>query len=80
MQTGFAAAQAEYAWERSAAPLLNFCRAPQHAADHALTRERALSTDHDALLKKNVEMQDLLQRYENGRFMRLMRRLKKRRD
>jgi hypothetical protein len=72
----FAQARADLTWERAAAPLLAFCRAPARAPDrpHWLPAQ----VDPAELAQTQADVQywrDLAQRYANGRFMRAMRRL-----
>lgn len=72
----FDRARADLTWERAAAPLLAFCRAPTPAPDrHGWLPVQA---DSAALAQAQSDVQywrDLAQRYANGRFMRTMRRL-----
>jgi glycosyltransferase involved in cell wall biosynthesis len=75
----FAAARAELTWERAAAPLIAFCRNPRRAAD-CQTR----SGENSGSVYSNSDLWELLHQereywrklvnaYESGRFIRLMR-------
>ncbi len=83
----FAAARAQLTWERVAQPLIAFCRqprlapdirtmvsAPQAAYDSAV---EALQRERDQLRSERNASHMLVQQYERGRFMRIMRRLQR---
>jgi glycosyltransferase involved in cell wall biosynthesis len=86
----FARARGDLAWERAASPLLAFCQAPRRAADRQSGRATfALAVKADLaghidqlerarrLQEAEVEhLRELVQGYEQGRFIRLMRALK----
>jgi glycosyltransferase involved in cell wall biosynthesis len=68
----FAHARAELNWERAAAPLLAFCRAPRPAPDR-----NVWLADPNQVEKLQAEVarwRDLVTRYEQGRFMRVMQK------
>jgi glycosyltransferase involved in cell wall biosynthesis len=82
----FARARQQYIWERAAAPLAAFCRAPRRAPDRSVWRspqaiEQAAQAAQIADLQQRLAQaqadaarwQDLVQRYEQGRFIRAMR-------
>jgi hypothetical protein len=78
-------------WERAAAPLIAFCQRPQRAADkasgEALGNPLYLRQQAEALREAHQQTQqaqdeaarwrELVGRYERGRFMRMMRWLKR---
>jgi hypothetical protein len=69
----FAQARSELNWERAAAPLAAFCRAPYRAPD----RNGWLPDPHqvERLQAEVNQWRALVARYEQGRFMRAMRGL-----
>ncbi len=78
----FSQARAELTWEHAAQPLIEFCRQPYRAADwpiHACTQSEGI----DAVLQEDVAQRDaeiahlqgLVTGYEQGRFMKVMRRI-----
>ncbi len=72
----FERARADLTWERAAAPLLAFCRAPTRAPDRPDWLPVQVDPAHLAQAQADVQYwRDLAQRYANGRFMRAMRRL-----
>jgi glycosyltransferase involved in cell wall biosynthesis len=98
-QDGFARARAEMTWERTAQPLIEFCRSPVFAADRPAldmhlqggSRQGArpqgpeldelheqIETLHQTAIERDAEiarLRTLVADYEQGRFMRLMRRV-----
>jgi glycosyltransferase involved in cell wall biosynthesis len=75
----FVRAQAEMSWENAARPLLEFCRTPGRAADKdASNGHSAKLVDqqvNQALAERDAEivrLRDLVARYEQGWFIRLM--------
>jgi glycosyltransferase involved in cell wall biosynthesis len=80
-QPQFDQARRELTWERAAAPLVAYCRHPWSAADkrtvtpspNVFTPDRAL----EDLRQERDRWRALAQAYERGRFMRLMKWLKK---
>ncbi|MCB0078306.1 MAG: glycosyltransferase family 4 protein [Anaerolineales bacterium] len=81
-----------YTWHRVAQPLVDFCHHPYRAADKigpwparfatiamgpADASTPLPSTEADALRAELAAAHDLIERYESGRFMRLMKRLKR---
>ncbi len=56
----FAQARTQLNWERAAAPLAAFCRAPHHAPDHQALDRKSWLPNHDP-----VEMRQALQRLQN---------------
>jgi glycosyltransferase involved in cell wall biosynthesis len=86
----FARARAELSWERVAAPLLNFCEVPRRAADRESSRPAFCSQMESDLAGRIMDLEQqqrlqeteigylrhLVQGYEQGKFMRLMRALK----
>jgi hypothetical protein len=76
----FAQARAELNWERAAAPLAAFCRAPHRAPDR---NEWLPDTDQTPRLQAEVtrlqaeiaQGKRTIRGYEQGRFMRAMRKL-----
>jgi glycosyltransferase involved in cell wall biosynthesis len=78
----FARTAAELTWERVAAPLIAYCRAPRPAADrragYALAPPSAppptpaLERQLAAARERCAALEDTLRAYQNGRFMRLM--------
>lgn len=78
----FTRAQAELNWERAAAPLAAFCRAPRRAPDrdqHAPgdkprdTQDEGWIPDPHRYERELAPLRDLVKRYEQGRMMRLLR-------
>jgi glycosyltransferase involved in cell wall biosynthesis len=70
----FACARAELNWERAAAPLIAFCRAPHRAPDRDPNQNQWLP-DPDQVEQLQAEVahwRGLVMRYEQGRFMRAM--------
>jgi glycosyltransferase involved in cell wall biosynthesis len=75
-QANFAQAQADLTWERVLEPLIRFCQAPQRAPDRVAQQS---SPGNPYYLHRQAELerlQQLVQAYERGRFMRLMKRVK----
>jgi glycosyltransferase involved in cell wall biosynthesis len=78
----FACARAELTWERAAAPLVAYCRQPRPAAD----RQNGLPPAHNwrpesevlQLQQERDHWLGLVQAYERGRFIRLMKWAKER--
>jgi hypothetical protein len=71
----FAQARAELTWERAAAPLAAFCRAPRRAPDR-----KGWLPDPNQVEKLQAEVahwRTLVTRYEQGRFMRALRGLER---
>ncbi len=63
-------------WDQVAKPLIAFCQNPQHAADKPRwsLMPSGPQTEETAQLRAEIERcHDLVHRYEQGRFMRLMR-------
>jgi glycosyltransferase involved in cell wall biosynthesis len=91
----FEEARANLTWERAARPLLSFCerptRAPDRRADDAVPgadrTQPDLSSDELGQVRERMqkqeaeiaELRDLVSRYEDGRFVRLMRWVHRRR-
>lgn len=72
----FAHARADLSWERAAAPLVAFCRDPRRAADRDAWLPTPPADARLAQLESDLAAaQDLVWRYEQGRFMRTMRSL-----
>jgi hypothetical protein len=78
----FARAQAEMSWENAARPLLEFCCTPGRAADKDPSNgHSAKLVDqqvNQALAERDAEivrLRELVARYEQGRFIRLMRQV-----
>ncbi len=79
-QDQFTQARAERTWELAAQPLIEFCRQPYRAADR-LSNVRAQLEDTQTTLQEKVVQRDveiarlraLVDGYEQGRLMRLMR-------
>lgn len=83
----FAMLRQELTWERVAQPLIRFCSAPYHAADRQAgialiptERENRAAAQVSRLEKEREEqqmeiarLQELIQAYEQGRFIRFMR-------
>jgi hypothetical protein len=77
-QAHFDRARADLTWERVLAPLIRFCLAPQRAPDRL---HQPASSGNPYYLHRQAEferLQRLVQAYERGRFMRLMRWVKRR--
>jgi glycosyltransferase involved in cell wall biosynthesis len=86
---GFEAARAELSWENAARPLVEFCRQPRRAADHmngneplripavqsASAQLQSLSEQQLCLQAEANRLRVLVEGYERGRFMRMMRRI-----
>jgi len=92
-----AAIREQFTWERTLEPLVNFCRAPYHAADALLRRPHGTPAHGDVMVtspemvkrmnyldkvveEKNQhisELKQVIQRLENGRVMRALRRVQK---
>ncbi|MBN1487907.1 MAG: glycosyltransferase family 4 protein, partial [Anaerolineae bacterium] len=74
LESQFAAARQQLSWQQAAQPLVEFCREPRRAADvgervgnpYYISQLDALSQDRD-------HWQNLVKRYEQGRFMRFMK-------
>jgi len=64
-------------WERSAAPLLAYCQAPRHAPDKDRAPDwqgiRHAAQQIAGLQQEVSRLQGVIEGYENGRFMRVMR-------
>jgi glycosyltransferase involved in cell wall biosynthesis len=80
-QKDFALAQKELTWERAAAPLTAYCRNPWRAADRGLlarlpTFERVKKELEQASQERD-HWRNLAEAYEQGRFMRFMKWLKR---
>ena len=83
----FAAARRTLTWERAAEPLVRFCRQPRRASDRTADRQpiapfyrarfAALEEELDALRQENGRLTALVDGYERGRYMRMMRGLKR---
>jgi glycosyltransferase involved in cell wall biosynthesis len=87
----FAAARAALTWDNAAKPLIEFCKNPWRAADRAawlqngepmgnpyhLNQTTQLTQARDAALAEAAQWRHLVRRYEQGKFMRLMRWLKR---
>ncbi len=77
----FAEARQALNWERAAQPLVAFCRHPQRAADKVAlngTMKKSFYLSEIARLQNDVDrLQTLVQSYEGGRFIRLMRWLQR---
>jgi hypothetical protein len=78
-QSAFAAVQQELTWERVAEPLIRFCRQPSKALEKNLGADfrpglklHELEAKVEAQEAELAGLRDLVQRYEAGRFMRLM--------
>lgn len=72
----FAHARAALSWEHAAAPLVAFCRAPRRAPDRDSWLPAPPAVQRLMEAESNLAAaQDLIGRYEQGRFMRLMRGL-----
>lgn len=77
-QAHFSQARAALTWENVLAPLIRFCQAPQRAPDRVTQQS---SPGNPYYLHRQAEferLQRLVQAYERGRFMRLMKWLKRR--
>ena len=77
-QPGFAAAVNDLNWTHAAAPLIAYCRAPWHAADKgdAGVYNPSLWAQ---LQQERAHWEALVQGYESGRFMRMMRWIERQR-
>jgi hypothetical protein len=64
-----------HAWDQAALPLIRYCHAPWRAADRGMLSTRATHKAEQAV--ENVRLQALVHAYEQGRFMRVMRWLKR---
>jgi glycosyltransferase involved in cell wall biosynthesis len=77
--SAFARARAELNWERAAAPLIAFCRAPHHAPDRKdwlpIFEEPDQTEQIKELESEVARWRELVARYEQGRFMRAMHTL-----
>ena len=86
----FAHARAELNWDRAAAPLAAFCRAPHRAPDRAQhapadtsgntpgnTRGEGWIPDPHRYERELAPLRDLVKRYEQGRVMRFLRKVAK---
>lgn len=62
------------AWERVAQPLIDFCQEPYHAADRETLSFSVGAPYYQGQLDR---LRSLVTGYENGRFMRTMRRLRR---
>ncbi len=81
----FAVVRDQSTWERAAAPLVEFCRAPYFAADKnssSLAEKDARVTWLETQLRlqsaESTRLQTLVDGYERGRFIRLMKWLRSR--
>lgn len=74
---GFAAAQRAYAWPAVVTALVAFCSAPWHAADRALVAELDQPGALNALREENAQLTEQVNAYARGRFIRLMRWIRK---
>lgn len=78
-QAQFADAQAQMTWEQAAQPLVEFCREPYRTAPHPQTTGKPGPDGAQGnLAERDAEiarLRDLVSGYEQGRFMRLMRRV-----
>jgi glycosyltransferase involved in cell wall biosynthesis len=74
-EAAFAHARTQLNWEAAAAPLIAFCRSPHRAADRQGWPSAAEQAEREIeRLKAEVATwQELVMRYEQGRFMRTMR-------
>ena len=74
-QTSLANAQRELTWENMAQPLIQFCMNPRRAADHTVGPPGVpyYNVRLDLKQREIDRLEALVQGYENGRFMRLMR-------
>jgi glycosyltransferase involved in cell wall biosynthesis len=72
-QAGFARARQDLTWENAAEPLIRFCQNPRRAADRQ-GGSRLQLTHHDRRIR---ELETLVSDYQNGKFMRLMRRVQR---
>jgi glycosyltransferase involved in cell wall biosynthesis len=86
-QERFAAARAEMTWERAARPLVEFCRNPRRTSDrNPLLSAKSDETDPDlaqVIVDCEAEvarLRDLVAGYEQGRLMRLARRMQRWRE
>ncbi|RRR72209.1 MAG: glycosyltransferase [Candidatus Viridilinea halotolerans] len=85
----FAAVREQYTWPQALAPLVRFCRDPRYAPDRArlAMRSQYLQNNREAqlyatVIEKNAHiayLEDLIQRLEAGRVMRLLRWVEERR-
>ncbi len=66
------AAHRDLTWERAARPLVEFCRTPRRAPDKVALGDRL---GNPYYLSEVARLRSLVERYERGRFIRLMRRL-----
>jgi glycosyltransferase involved in cell wall biosynthesis len=66
------AARRDLTWERAARPLVEFCRTPRRAPDKVALGDRL---GNPYYLSEVARLRSLVERYERGRFIRLMRRL-----
>jgi glycosyltransferase involved in cell wall biosynthesis len=74
-QTSLAAARRELTWENMAQPLIQFCLNPRRAADHVAGPVGVpyYGVYMELQRREIAKLEALVQGYENGRFMRLMR-------
>ena len=77
----FEAAQRDWSWERSARPLVHFCQNPRPAPDRSLPDGyQGLKQAMARIAQQDQEigrLRGVIADYENGRFMRLMRWLRR---
>ena len=76
-QDAFGRLRSELTWERACEPLVRFCQNPTFAADRAAGSLPAAIVDRQAVANQDAEikrLRHLVEGYEQGRFMHLMRR------
>ncbi|MDQ7029880.1 MAG: hypothetical protein Q9O62_08950 [Ardenticatenia bacterium] len=68
----FEEARGELTWDKAARPLIEFCRHPRRAPDKEILGERL---GNPYYVEQIDRLRTLVEGYERGRFIRLMRRL-----
>lgn len=66
----FDRARQELTWTKAARPLIEFCRHPHHAPDKEMLGERL---GNPYYVQRLAHLRSVVEGYENGRFIRLMR-------
>jgi len=77
---GFERARRDLNWQYAAQPLIEFCRMPRRAPDKACgatVGNPFYIAERDRLLAEKEHWQDLAQRYERGKLMRLLRHMQR---
>ncbi|HAJ35010.1 MAG TPA: hypothetical protein DCL15_04895 [Chloroflexi bacterium] len=69
----FAAARAQLTWEVAAEPLVRFCLNPRHAPDKSIMGAQLGNPTQVALAEQLAQARRMIEAYESGKFIRLMR-------